>query len=230
MAYRFDADEIAHRMNEAREDTFRLFDVVISEADLRRPPAEGFRPILWHMGHVGAFEHYWILQRVKGDPTISTRYDAIFDPIKTPREDANNLPPLPEIKDYLARVRRDALSFLATIRADSNDPMLRDGYVFNLVLEHEYQHQETIAYLLQLLEPELKQRPVVSGQWPVTAHMSEPALLNSEPRTRNSEMSEMVRIIGGPFQIGSRGYPFAYDNEQPPQTVELEEFRIDRFP
>jgi ergothioneine biosynthesis protein EgtB len=40
----------------------------------------------------------------------------------------------------------------------------------------------------------------------------------------------MITIPGGPFEMGGRGYPFAYDNEQPPHTVELESFRIDRYP
>src|SRR5215210_6079125 len=158
MVQGFETDEIAESMRQAREETFKLFDVVISEADLRRPPADGFRPILWHMGHIGAFEHYWILQRVKGDPTLAPRYDDIFDPIKTPREDARNLPPIDEIKDYLARVRNDALRFLASVPATTGDAMLQDGYVFNIVLEHEYQHQETLAYLLQMLDPARKRR------------------------------------------------------------------------
>jgi iron(II)-dependent oxidoreductase len=40
----------------------------------------------------------------------------------------------------------------------------------------------------------------------------------------------MVRVEGGPFEMGSRGYPFAYDNEQPPHIIEMSDFRIDRFP
>ena len=225
MVHGFDTDEIADSMRRSREETFKLFDVVISEADLRRPPAEGFRPILWHMGHIGAFEHYWILQRVKGDPTLAPRYDAIFDPIKTPREDASNLPPIREIKDYLARVRSDALRFLASVPATTDDAMLRDGYVFNLVLEHEYQHQETLAYLLQMLDPTLK-RKVVGGQSSVVSDSDKA----SNTPTPNSPSNDMARIEGGPFEMGSFGYPFAYDNEQPPHTVELSDFRIDRFP
>jgi gamma-glutamyl hercynylcysteine S-oxide synthase len=233
----FDRDEIARLMNESREETLRLFDIVISEADLRRPPAEGYRPILWHMGHVGAFEHYWISQRVKGDPTLSPRYDRVFDPIKTPREDANHLPPIPEIKDYLWRVRAASIDFLSTVSPDSRDPMLADGYVFNIVIEHEYQHQETLAYLLQLLPPELKEFGVRSSEFGVGSLLSvedngkdESLTPNSELRTPNLSSSEMVYVEGGPFEMGSSGYPFAYDNEQPPHMVELRDFRIDRFP
>src|SRR5688572_27817054 len=113
MAQVFDAREMARRMREARERTHEMFDTVISESDLRRPPSEGFRPLLWHLGHIGAFESYWILRQVKGASTLSESYDAIFDPIKTPREDASNLPPIPEIESYLSRVREESLAALS---------------------------------------------------------------------------------------------------------------------
>ena len=222
MVYKFNADEIAALMRESRARTHELFSLVRAESDLRRPPADGFRPLLWHLGHVGAFEGYWILQRVKGDPTISPRYDRIFDPIKTPKEDSNNLPPIPEIKSYLARVREESLSFLASVQASDSDPLLRDGYVFNMVIEHEYQHQETICYLLQMLDPQSKSMPDRRND-----ELEKP---DSSFIDHRSSLSEMVSIAGGPFEMGSRGYPFAYDNEQPPHRVMLADFRIDRYP
>jgi ergothioneine biosynthesis protein EgtB len=222
MARTFDTDAIAETMRESRAFTRAMFDVVIAESDLRRPPADGFRPILWHLGHVGAFESYWILQRIKGDPTFAPRYDVVFDPIQTPREDANNLPPIVEIESYLARVREEVLRFMQAIRDDQSHPLLRDGYIFNLVIEHEYQHQETLAYLLQLLAPELKRG--------VRSWNAEGPAPHSALSTQHSALNEMVYIPGGPFEMGGRGYPFAYDNEQPPHMVELDGFRMDRYP
>ena len=103
-------------MREARPETHELFDLVKSEADLRRPPAEGFRPILWHLGHIGAFEGYWILQRVKGDPTISPAYDVIFDPIKTPRDDSTNLPAIRRDRKLPCTRARRSIRFSGTLR------------------------------------------------------------------------------------------------------------------
>ena len=226
MARTFDVEAVAEAMRESREFTRAMFDLVIAESDLRRPPADGFRPILWHLGHVGAFESYWILQRIKGDTTFAPRYDAVFDPIKTPREDANNLPPIAEIDSYLARVREEVLRFMQSIRDDQLHPLLRDGYICNLVIEHEYQHQETLAYLLQLLAPELKaagSRQRAVGSKPTGESPELPTAYRLPP-------TDMVYIPGGPFEMGSRGYPFAYDNEQPPHTVELDGFRMDRYP
>jgi iron(II)-dependent oxidoreductase len=239
MAHTFDADAVAEVMRESREFTCAMFDLVKDERDLRRPPADGFRPVLWHLGHVGAFESYWILQRVKGDQTFAPRYDAVFDPIKTPREDANNLPPIAEIESYLRRVREEALGFLHSIKDDESHPLLRDGYIFDLVIEHEYQHQETLAYLLQLLAPELKsgsRRQEAGGSssdsrrsplLPASCFLP-PASSCLPPASRL--LPPEITIPSGPFEMGARGYPFAYDNEQPPHVIELDSFRMDRYP
>jgi gamma-glutamyl hercynylcysteine S-oxide synthase len=229
MARTFDVDAVAETMRRSRAFTRAMFDLVIDEGDLRRPPADGFRPILWHLGHVGAFESYWILQRVKGDPTFAPRYDAVFDPIKTPREDASHLPPIVEIESYLTRVREEALRFMHSIDDDGSHPLLRDGYVFDMVIEHEYQHQETLAYLLQLLAPELKRR--AGGQEArVRRQNAGEATPHSALSTQHSALSDMAYIPGGACEIGSRGYPFAYDNEQPPHIAEVDGFRMDRYP
>src|SRR5438128_12289391 len=124
MARTLDVEAVAEALRESREFTRAMVDLVKDECDLRRPPADGFRPILWHLGHVGAFESYWILQRIKGDPTFAPRYDAVFDPIKTPREDANNLPPIAEIESYLRRVRDEVLQFMRSIKDDRSHPLL----------------------------------------------------------------------------------------------------------
>ncbi|HKG23205.1 MAG TPA: SUMF1/EgtB/PvdO family nonheme iron enzyme, partial [Blastocatellia bacterium] len=217
MAHGFDPREMARWMREARARTRELFGTVICESDLRRPPSEGFRPLLWHLGHLGAFESYWLSQQVKGRPSFSERYDAIFDPIKTPREDSSNLPPVPEIEGYLDRVREESLACLASADPASSSPLLHGGYVFYMVLEHEYQHQETVCYLLQMLSPELKRRPAS-------------ALARSRSAPERVPEPEMVRIPAGPFEMGARGYPFAYDNEQPPHIIEVPEFQIDKYP
>ncbi len=91
---------------------------------------------------------------MKGEPAPDERYERIFDPINTLREKSTNLPTRREMEDYLERVRDKVSQYLEEVQFDEANPMLRDAYVFHLVLEHEYQHQETLAYLMQLLAPE----------------------------------------------------------------------------
>src|ERR671939_281632 len=99
------------------------------------------------------------MQKVGGLPAPDERYERVFDPIKTPREDSKDLPSRREMEVYLRRVREGALDCLERFDFDSDDPLVRAGYVFQLVLEHERQHQETLAYLFQLLDPSRKTRP-----------------------------------------------------------------------
>ena len=204
-------------MTEARADTLALFDLT-SEGDLHQSPGGGFRPIIWHLAHIGVFEAYWILQKVRGEPAPDERYERIFDPVKTPRESSKDLPSRREMENYLASVRRRALDCLDEVRFDDRAPLLRDAYVFHLVVEHERQHQETLGYLLQLLDPAKKRRPVASlmSQLPEAAERPAPG-------------GEMILIAGGPFEMGSPWNAFAYDNEHPARTVEVPAFKMDRL-
>jgi iron(II)-dependent oxidoreductase len=207
------AEEIKGLMTAARAETVGLFDMA-KEDDLHESPGFGFRPIIWHLAHIGVFEAYWILQKLMGQSAPDERFERIFDPINTPREESKNLPTRREMESFLTRVRADVFRALDEIHFDDHDPLLRDAYIFHLVLEHEYQHQETLAYLLHLLSPEKKRRPRPSE--PVHA---------SAPETR----SEMVTVPAGSFEMGAVWPSFAYDNERPAHLVNVSAFRIDRL-
>ena len=128
-------EAIANEMEQTRARTLALFDLA-REEDLHVSPGFGFRPIIWHLAHTGVFEAYWLLQKLKGEAAPDERYERIFDPIKTPREDSKSLPSRREMENYLARVRERALRHLLEGDFDEADPLLRDGYIFRLVLEH----------------------------------------------------------------------------------------------
>src|ERR1700680_607118 len=93
----------AFESNRAR--TFQLFDLATSEDVLHQAPLPGFRPVLWHLAHIGVFEGYWVLQQALKQPSIDPRYDVIFDPIQTPRENTEVLPKRAEMEAYLSEVR-----------------------------------------------------------------------------------------------------------------------------
>ena len=205
-------------MTEARADTLRLFDMA-REEDLHESPGFGFRPVIWHLAHIGVFEAYWILQKLLGQSAPDERFERIFDPINTPREESKNLPSRREMEDFLARVRSEVFHFLDEIRFDDSDPLLSGAYIFHLVLQHEYQHQETLAYLLHLLHPEKKRKARMGGE------INAITVLAPETQTRR----EMITIPEGTFEMGSTWESFAYDNELPAHTVHVPAFRIDRL-
>src|SRR3712207_2677823 len=123
------AEEIRRQMSETRAQTLALFDLA-REEDLHESPGGGFRPIIWHLAHIGVFEAYWLWQRVGRGAPPDARYERIFDPIRTPREESRDLPRRAEMERYLARVREGTLRLLDRVAFDERDPLLRDLYVF----------------------------------------------------------------------------------------------------
>src|SRR5437763_17050713 len=96
-------DEIKQQLAAARADTLALFDLA-READLHESPGFGFRPIIWHLAHIGVFEAYWLLQKLAGELAPDARDERIFDPTSTPRETSKDLHTRREMETYLMRV------------------------------------------------------------------------------------------------------------------------------
>ncbi|HEV7893767.1 MAG TPA: SUMF1/EgtB/PvdO family nonheme iron enzyme [Pyrinomonadaceae bacterium] len=219
------AEQLARAFEETRAATFRLFDLC-DERDLHESPGFGYRPIIWHLAHIGVFEAYWLVQKAQGLDAPDARYERIFDPISTPREESKNLPTRAEMESYLSRVRAGVLGYLEGFDFDSRDPIKRGGYVFQLVLEHERQHQETLCYLFQMLDPSKKTRPasVVNN----ADSRAGASLANGAGVT--TDEGEMVSVPAGEFLMGASRDSFAYDNEYPAREVFVPEFRIARLP
>ena len=210
-------EEIAEQMIAARADTIRLFDLV-NEKHLHDSPGFGFRPIIWHLAHIGVFEAYWLLQKMQGMDPLDERYERIFDPINTPREESKNLPTRAEMQAFLTRVRERVFDYLDRVSFEGTDTLLRDAYVFRLVLEHEYQHQETLAYLMHMLAPSVKTSALSDR------HPNDDDILKSVLPAH-----DMVLVDAGSFEMGSAWSSFAYDNELPAHRIDLPAFKIDRL-
>src|SRR5919205_1614451 len=114
------AEAIAHALSEARADTLKLFDIC-DERDLHESPGFGYRPVIWHLAHIGVFEAYWLVQKAQGLDAPDARYERVFDPISTPREESKNLPSRVEMASYLRRVRDNVMDYLESFDFDSRD-------------------------------------------------------------------------------------------------------------
>jgi iron(II)-dependent oxidoreductase len=95
---------------------------------------------------------------------------------------------------------------------DAEDPLLREGFVYEMLLAHELQHNETMLQLLQLVEG------------------YENDVLDLGPSAVPAEGPEMIAVDGGEHEVGAPASGFAYDNERARHTVELARFEIDRTP
>ena len=95
-----------------------------------------------------------------------------YDAIENPRRTRGELPILrdAELRAYLADVRERTLEVLdeVEIGADAEDPLLREGFVYEMLLAHEHQHNETMLQLLQMVDgyeplPGLDPRRSIAG-------------------------------------------------------------------
>jgi iron(II)-dependent oxidoreductase len=193
---------------EARSRTLRLI-TPISTANLERVHSKLMSPLVWDLGHIAAFEDLWLCHRAGGLEPLRPEMMDVYDAAETPRAHRGELPLLgvADALDYMDGVRSRALEVLA--RAD-----LSGGtFVWEMVLQHEHQHNETMLQCIQLAE-----RPLYS----LSPAPFVPAAVLGGPT--------MARVDAGPFLMGDGGDGFAYDNERPRHEVELAAFEIDNLP
>ena len=210
-------------LEDARARTLGLL-APIDDADLVGQVSPLMSPLAWDLAHIGHYEELWLLRNVVGAAPTNELFDDVYDAFKHPRRDRPSLPILgpAEARAFVAGVRARALDVLATVDLDSDDPLLRDGFVYGLVAQHEHQHDETMLATIQLMEnfahPD-------ADEWHPT-----PVLGSETGALRVSGFRESVAIDGGTFAIGTDEHAWVYDNERPRHEVELAPFRIDRTP
>lgn len=174
-------------------------------------------PLAWDLGHIANFEELWLVQAIGGREPLHGELGRFYDAIENPRKIRGELPILrdEELRSYMADVRERTLDVLegVEIGPDAEDPLLRDGFVYEMLLAHELQHDETMLQLLQL----------VDGYEPAREEFSPPpAAVPDSP--------EPVLVEAGEHEIGAPDRGFAYDNERPRHTVRLDAFEVDRTP
>lgn len=206
---------IARRLAEARARTL-LLTAVISEDDLRRQHDPLMGPVVWDLGHIAHFEQLWLVDNTRGEIRFA-EMPGLFNPFENPRavRGGLELPSRADVIELLADVRRKVLDNLIRTPLDDGSPLLRDGFVFNMVLQHEYQHDETILQTMQL-----KQGAPYPA--PRATPVPEPAL--------DIEPGAMVRFRGGAVILGTDDRKEAYDNERPAHETDVKAFDIDVAP
>jgi len=187
----------------------------IDDADLVDQVSPLMSPLVWDLAHIGHYEELWLLRNVVGAAPTNELFDDVYDAFKHPRRDRPSLPILgpAEARAFVAGVRTRALDALATIDLDGDDPLLRDGFVYGMVAQHEQQHDETMLATIQLME-----------------HFVHPDAAGWHPAPVARDDAGMVDVRGGAFFIGTDEHAWVYDNERPRHEVELASFRIDRTP
>jgi iron(II)-dependent oxidoreductase len=208
-------DPLAAGLAEARERTLEIV-TPLSEDDLHRQHDPLMSPVAWDLGHIAAFEELWLTRNLDGAIEF-TEMPGLYNPFEHPRRVRGQLrlPGLADVRETMGEIRARVLARLRDADFEGGTELLRDGYVYHMVLQHEYQHDETILQTLQLKQGE-----------PYT-----PPVRRAVPAGRElAPTGAMVRFAGGFVELGTNDRSAAYDNERPRHAVHLRPFWIDVTP
>lgn len=202
-------------LEEARERT-TLLVAPLSDDDLRQQHDPLMSPILWDLGHIGHFEELWLTHNLDGEIRFG-EMPGMYNPFEHPRRVRGQLvyPTRDECLALMREIRDRVVARLRGAALDPGHPLTRDGYVIRMVVQHEYQHNETMLQTLQLKRGDPYRAP---------RRYAVPSPSLAIPA------GAMVRFPGGEVPIGTDDRSEAYDNERPRHVVELRPFSIDVAP
>jgi iron(II)-dependent oxidoreductase len=208
-------EDIAALLQEARDRTLLLVSG-LSDEDLHRQHDPLMSPIIWDLGHIAHFEELWLTQNLDG-PIEFSEMPGMYNPFEHPRATraALPIPPITQMIGRLAEIRDRVLERLERVDFDETNPLLAGGYVYHMVLQHEYQHNETILQTLQLK---------------LGSPYHAPRIDTNAKRESRADFSGMLSIPADEYTIGTTDRSEAYDNERPLNRIELAAFSIDRAP
>ncbi|MFY9731437.1 MAG: SUMF1/EgtB/PvdO family nonheme iron enzyme [Candidatus Acidiferrales bacterium] len=206
------------RMADARAQTDALFDLLPPNSFYERPIAERHR-LIFYLGHLEAFD--WNL--LSGPLDLGT-HDAAFDKLFAfgidpiggglPTDKPGDWPNIAKTEKYKTNIRTRLDEALRKSHI-SREPLLADGTLLQVAIEHRLMHAETLSYLLHNLALERK--------IPQPAPMSDP---------RPAPARRWLTIPAGTATLGklrSEG-TFGWDNEFEAQQISVPEFSISAFP
>jgi iron(II)-dependent oxidoreductase len=206
-------DQLAERLVEARARTLELIRPLSSD-DIRIQHDPLMSPIVWDLGHIAHFEELWLARNLDGEIKF-VEMPGLFNPMEHPRNERATLalPSLAQILRLMADIRGQVLERLAKVDLAGGNPLLRHGFVYRMVLQHEYQHNETMLQTLQLKQGEpyhpVERRPLPEAE---------------------GAFGGMVRVDGCQVPVGTNDRSAAYDNERPQHLATVRPYRIDRVP
>jgi len=194
---------LGEALQDARARTLALVSP-FRHAELERVHHPLMSPLDWDLGHIAAYEDLWLVHRHGGEPLLRGDLADLYDAFETPRAERGEIDFLrgQDVFDYIAEVRERSLDVLDRVGPG-------DGTLFEMVIRHEAQHNETMRQTLFLGD--------LPGGTPGPAG-------GAAPR------EGWIDIPAGPFAMGAAEHGFAFDNERPRHAVGVGAVRIARHP
>jgi len=208
---------VADELERARRASLDLL-APVPDADQRRQVSALMSPLCWDLAHIAHYEELWLLRALDDVAPTDARFDDLYDAFLHPRRERVDLPILDPAgaRTFAADVRARVLDHLARVDLGSDDPLLHDGFVYGMVVQHEHQHDETMLATIQLMGDDFAHPDAVLVDTGATEPSIDPAATRAVP--------------GGTVTLGTDTEPWAYDNERPAHAVTLGPFVIDRYP
>jgi len=197
----FERADLWAALTACRDRTLALFADVTPEEFCQQLHPD-FSPLGWHLGHIGFTERSWILDHLAVLDLPPDPRRQLWAADGLPKAQRQQLPAFASVCQGLEEVRSQVFAYLEKVQNLEQLPL------WCWLLQHESQHNETIAFLKQY-------------------HRG----LDLAPRCDSLPPPDlgMVFIPGGRVMIGHDS-PWGQDNEQPRYGVEVEGFWCDRFP
>lgn len=204
--------QLREAMQQCRASTLRLFQQM-EAATFCRQAHPDFSPVGWHLGHIAYTEAVWILERFAGMKPQLPGYSRLYAADGLPKTERINLPNLTQTIAFLAVVRSQVFDYLDIA------PLIEQERLWWWLLQHESQHCETIALVLELQRQQARERQETGdGRQETSVAVPFPAA-----------ETELICIPGGEFEFGNDSL-VALDNERTVQRAVLKPYWIDRHP
>ena len=198
---------LAERMDQARQRTDELFDLLDPSAIYCRPIPERHR-LIFYLGHVEAFDWNQIARNVLGAASFQPEFDKLFEfgidpPLGQAAQDQpSDWPGVREVLAYNRRVRNEIDRLL------ENAP----EQIVHVAIEHRLMHAETLAYLFHNLPFSQKRSPALRG-----------------PAAGGAVQPGMIEIPAGETTLGQKHGEFGWDNEFAEHRVRVPGFAIGKY-
>lgn len=187
----------------------------VPEADIHRCFRPGLGSLGWYLGRSVFREGLWLDEVVRGDQGITGPLRHLFAPGPLPlAERCAALPPRAHLLAWAEQIQDEHLRRLANPGALPDHPLL---------VEHRLQW-----FLLQEAAKDYERMLAVLHQRRLSQHLT--GFRVTDPLTPRPPSLDLMKVHQGHYRVGSRQEPAAYDNELPPQAVQLSSFRIARRP
>lgn len=165
-----------------------------------------FSPVGWHLGHIALIESNWILEHLAHQACICPQYRRLLTADGLPKHQRQNLPRLDQVLSLLQETRQRVWCYL------EKAPVDQQGRLWWWLLQHESQHAETICVVLAMHR---HQQPVLHS-WRPTGSVA-------------PSLTPQIHLPAATIALGY-GNIDALDNEQPHQTVRVDDFWMDVHP